>query len=184
MKIKKKDFDIFNLSFLDIITCGFGAIVLLVLISHTDRDTPKLNVEQTEDQLNQVLALKTQVNSLARKIDQRKKLNEIQLENSRSLGMEVQASLENLRARENEEKELVGDLDGLSLVQSTLKKASISPSTSNTVRDEEVGGIPVDSDYVIFVVDTSGSMRAIWDRVTQQILNILTIHPQVKGFQI
>ena len=184
MKVKKKDFDIFNLSFLDIITCGFGAIVLLVLISHTDRDTPKLNVEQTEDQLNQVLALKTQVNSLARKIDQRKKLNEIQLENSRSLGREVQASLENLRARENEEKELVGDLDGLSLVQSTLKKASISPSTSNTVRDEEVGGIPVDSDYVIFVVDTSGSMRAIWDRVTQQIINILTIHPQVKGFQI
>ena len=184
MKVKKKDFDIFNLSFLDIITCGFGAIVLLVLISHTERDTPKLNVEQIEDQLNQVLALKTQVNSLARKIDQRKKLNEIQLENSRSLGREVQASLENLRARENEEKELVGDLDGLSLVQSTLKKASISPSTSDTFRDEEVGGIPVDSDYVIFVVDTSGSMRAIWDRVTQQIINILTIHPQVKGFQI
>ena len=46
MKIKKKDFDIFNLSFLDIITCGFGAIVLLVLISHTDRDAPKLNVDK------------------------------------------------------------------------------------------------------------------------------------------
>ena len=175
MKVKKKDFDIFNLSFLDIITCGFGAIVLLVLISHTDRDTPKLNVEQIEDQLNQVLALKTQINSLARKIDQRKKLNEIQLENSRGLGREVQASLENLRARENEEKELVGDLDGLSLVQSTLKKASISPSTSNTVRDEEVGGIPVDSDYVIFVVDTSGSMRAIWDRVTPVSYTHLTL---------
>ena len=170
MKIKKKDFDIFNLSFLDIITCGFGAIVLLVLISHTDRDAPKLNVDKVEDQLNQVLALKIQVNSLAKKIDQRKKLNEIQLEDSRNLDREAQASLENLRARENEEKELIGDLDGLSLVQSTFKKISISPSTSNTFRDEEVGGIPVDSDYVIFVVDTSGSMRAIWDRVTQQII--------------
>jgi len=184
MKIKKKDFDIFNLSFLDIITCGFGAIVLLVLISHTDRDAPKLNVDKVEDQLTQVLALKIQVNSLAKKIDQRKKLNEIQLEDSRNLDREAQASLENLRARENEEKELIGDLDGLSLVQSTFKKVSISPSTSNTPRDKEVGGIPVDSDYVIFVVDTSGSMRAIWDRVTQQIINILTIHPQVKGFQI
>ncbi len=184
MKIKKKDFDIFNLSFLDIITCGFGAIVLLVLISHTDRDDPKLNVDQVEDQLSQVLALKAQVSSLAKKIDQRKKLNEIKLEDSRNLGRKMQASLENLRTRENEEKELTGDLDGLSLVQSTLKKVSISPSTSNTPRDEEVGGIPVDSDYVIFVVDTSGSMRAIWDRVTQQIINILTIHPQAKGFQI
>ena len=184
MKIKKKDFDIFNLSFLDIITCGFGAIVLLVLISHTDRDTPESNVDQVENQLNQVLALKTQVNSLAKKIDQKKRLNEIQLENSRNLGREAQASLKRLRTRENEEKELAGDLDGLSLIQSTLERISISPSTSNTPRDEEVGGIPVDSDYVIFVVDTSGSMKTIWNRVTQEIINILTIHPQVKGFQI
>ena len=184
MKIKKKDFDIFNLSFLDIITCGFGAIVLLVLISHTDRDTPESNVDQVENQLNQVLALKTQANSLAKKIEQKKKLNKIQLENSRNLGREAQASLENLRKRENEERELAGDLDGLSLVQSTLERVSISPSTSNTPRDDEVGGIPVDSDYVIFVVDTSGSMKTIWNRVTQEIINILTIHPQVKGFQI
>jgi hypothetical protein len=184
MKIKKKDFDIFNLSFLDIITCGFGAIVLLVLISHTDRDTPESNVDQVENQLNQVLALKTQVNSLAKKIDQKKKINEIQLQNSRNLGREAQASLESLRKRENEERELAGDLDGLSLVQSTLERVSISPSTSNTPRDDEVGGIPVDSDYVIFVVDTSGSMKTIWNRVTQEIINILTIHPQVKGFQI
>jgi hypothetical protein len=184
MKIKKKDFDIFNLSFLDIITCGFGAIVLLVLISHTDRDTPESNVDQVENQLNQVLALKTQVNSLTKKIDQKKKLNEIQLENSRNLGREAQASLESLRTKENEERELAGDLDGLSLVQSALERVSISPSTSNTPRDDEVGGIPVDSDYVIFVVDTSGSMKTIWNRVTQEIINILTIHPQVKGFQI
>ena len=184
MKIKKKDFDIFNLSFLDIITCGFGAIVLLVLISHTDRDTPESNVDQVENQLNQVLALKTQANSLAKKIEQKKKLNKIQLENSRNLGREAQASLESLRKRENEERELAGDLDGLSLVQSTLERVSISPSTSNTPRDDEVGGIPVDSDYVIFVVDTSGSMKTIWNRVTQEIINILTIHPQVKGFQI
>jgi hypothetical protein len=184
MKIKKKDFDIFNLSFLDIITCGFGAIVLLVLISHTDRDTPKLNVDKVGDQLNQVFALKTQVKSLAKKVDQEKKLNELQLENSRDLGREAQALSENIRSRENEERELAGNLDGLSLVQSALEKISISPSTSNTPRDDEVGGIPVDSDYVIFVVDTSGSMKAIWNRVTQEIINILTIHPQVKGFQI
>ena len=184
MKIKKKDFDIFNLSFLDIITCGFGAIVLLVLISHTDRDTPKLNVDKVEDQLNQVLALKIQVNSLAKKVDQEKKLNELQLENSRDLGREAQALSENIRSRENEERELAGNLDGLSLVQSALEKISISPSTSNTPRDDEVGGIPVDSDYVVFVVDTSGSMKTIWNRVTQEIINILTIHPQVKGFQI
>lgn len=184
MKIKKKDFDIFNLSFLDIITCGFGAIVLLVLISHTDRDTPQLSVDQVENQLEQVMTLKTQVDNLAQKIDQQKKLNEVQLEESRNLGRATQTSSQNLSTKENEAKELAGDLDGLSLVQSTLERISIAPSTSNTFRDDEVGGIPVDSDYVIFVVDTSGSMQTIWNRVTQEIINVLTIHPQVKGFQI
>jgi hypothetical protein len=79
---------------------------------------------------------------------------------------------------------LKGDLQGLSLVQSTLNRVSIAPSSSNTIRDVEVGGIPVDSDYVIFIVDTSGSMQSIWNRVSKEILNVLSIHPEVIGFQI
>ena len=50
------------------------------------------------------------------------------------------------------------DQEGLSLVQSTLNQASIKPEKRQNIRDEEVGGIPVDSDYIIFIVDTSGSM--------------------------
>ncbi len=184
MKIKKKDFDIFNFSFLDIITCGFGAIVLLVLISHTDKDSSQSSADQVENQLEQVITLKTKIDSLAQKIDDQKKQNDIQLEESVSLGRAAQTFSQSLSTKERETKELAGDLDGLSLVQSTLKRISIAPSTSNTFRDDEVGGIPVDSDYVVFVIDTSGSMQAIWDRVTQEINNVLTIHPQVKGFQI
>ena len=184
MKIKKKDFDIFNFSFLDIITCGFGAIVLLVLISHTDKDSPQSSADQVENQLEQVIMLKTKIDSLAKKIDDQKKRNDIQLEESVSLDRAAQTFSQSLSKKEREAKELAGDLDGLSLVQSTLKRVSIAPSTSNTFRDDEVGGIPVDSDYVVFVIDTSGSMQAIWNRVTQEINNVLTIHPQVKGFQI
>ena len=184
MKIKKKDFDIFNLSFLDIITCGFGAIVLLVLISHTDKDAPHLSANQVENQLDQVLALKTQIGNLGKKIDQQKEQNDIQSEESGKLGKAAQTYLQSLSTKENEAKELAGDLDGLSRVQSALERISIVPSASNAFRDDEVGGIPVDSDYVVFVVDTSGSMQAIWNRVTQEIINVLTIHPQVKGFQI
>ena len=184
MKIKKKDFDIFNFSFLDIITCGFGAIVLLVLISHTDKDSPQSSADQVENQLEQVMRLKTKIDSLAQKIDDQKKQNDIQLKESVSLGRAAQTFSQSLSAKESEAKDLAGDLDGLSLVQSTLKRISIAPSTSNTFRDDEVGGIPVDSDYVVFVIDTSGSMQAIWNRVTKEINNVLTIHPQVKGFQI
>ena len=31
MRRKRAEFEIFNLSFLDVISCGFGAVVLLVL---------------------------------------------------------------------------------------------------------------------------------------------------------
>ncbi len=76
-------------------------------------------------------------------------------------------------------------LEGLSLVESTLKQAALpTPKPNNNERDDEVGGIPVDSDYVVFIVDTSGSMQQIWPRVSAQIINVLNIHPQVKGFQI
>ena len=184
MKIKKKDFDIFNLSFLDVISCSFGAVVLLVLLSNTDRDTPQSSADQVESLLEQVMTLKSQADNLAQKIDQQKKMNDIQLAEKGNLGQAAQIFSEDLSKKEREEKELVGDLDGLSLVQSTLETVSIASSTSNTVRDEEVGGIPVDSDYVIFVIDTSGSMQSIWNHVSQEIINVLTIHPQVKAFQI
>ena len=33
MKPQRRTFDIFSLSFLDVVSCGFGAVILLVLIS-------------------------------------------------------------------------------------------------------------------------------------------------------
>jgi hypothetical protein len=75
------------------------------------------------------------------------------------------------------------DLAGLELVENSLKSASVKPAAVKK-RDQEVGGIPVDSDYVIFIVDTSGSMQEIWNRVVSEIVNIINIHPKIKGFQI
>ena len=184
MKIKKKSFDIFNLSFLDIISCGFGAVVLLVLISNTAENASQLSIVEVERLLGQIISIENRIDGLAQKIDQQKKRNHDQFVKSKGLGRTVQKLSTSLSIKEKEEKILAGDLEGLSLVQSTLQRVSISPSTTNTARDEEVGGIPVDSDYVIFIVDTSGSMQSIWGRVSREILNVLSIHPKVTGFQI
>jgi hypothetical protein len=184
MKLKKKVFDIFNLSFLDVISCGFGAVVLLVLISNTAEESSQSSLVDVESLLGQVITLENRIDGLAREIDQQKKKNDDQLAESGSLGRAAQTLSQNLGKKEKEEKDLAGDLEGLSLVQSTLQRVSIAPSTGSTTRDEEVGGIPVDSDHVIFIVDTSGSMLSIWDRVSRELLNVLSIHPQVKGFQI
>ena len=48
--------------------------------------------------------------------------------------------------------------------------------------DDAVAGIPVDSEYIIFIIDTSGSMQQYnWDRVQQKLNETLDVYPQVKG---
>lgn len=185
MKIKKKDFDIFSLAFLDIISCGFGAVILLVLISNTSGDVSTSGrADAVETLLGRLTSLESRIESLAEEIDAQKKKNGEQLAESGGLGRAAESLALSLAQKERAENSLAGDLEGLSLVQSTLQRMAIAPATSTTTRDEEVGGIPVDSDYVIFIVDTSGSMLSIWDRVAREILHVLQIHPQVKGFQI
>jgi hypothetical protein len=51
--------------------------------------------------------------------------------------------------------------------------------------DSTIGGVPVDSEYIIFIIDTSGSMfgnaKALYIR---KISEILKIYPKVKGIQV
>jgi hypothetical protein len=58
----------------------------------------------------------------------------------------------------------------------TLPSAVVGPT--------ELAGIPVDSEYIAFVIDTSGSMQQIWRKVMKEVENVLTLYPNVKGFQI
>jgi hypothetical protein len=96
MKLKKKEFEIFNLSFLDVISCGFGAVVLLVLISHTEPDTSKSSVDEAQGLLNQVIALETKIDTLAEEIDHQQKQNDDQLSESGSLGGAAQTLAQRL----------------------------------------------------------------------------------------
>jgi hypothetical protein len=53
------------------------------------------------------------------------------------------------------------------------------------VVDRPVGGIPVDSEYIIFVIDTSGSMASYtWALVVEKMQQVLNIYPKVKGIQV
>ena len=51
--------------------------------------------------------------------------------------------------------------------------------------DSSVGGIPVDSEYIIFIIDTSGSMqRNAWGLVQKKLAETLRVYPKVKGIQV
>ena len=52
-------------------------------------------------------------------------------------------------------------------------------------KTSRVGGIPVDSEYIIFIIDTSGSMqRNAWALVQKKMRETLQIYPKVKGIQV
>ena len=185
MKLRKKEFEIFNLSFLDIISCGFGAVVMLVLISKTGDDVSTSGKGEVEHLLTTVISLENTITDIKQNIEQQSSTT-ARLENEQQQLKNTAQQLANkIQQQTEKQSSLADDIEGLTLVQSTLKQASVTtPKKTDTERDEEVGGIPVDSDYVIFIVDTSGSMQRIWNRVSTEIINVLNIHPQVKGFQI
>jgi len=55
----------------------------------------------------------------------------------------------------------------------------------DSVKNQLIGGVPVDSEYIIFVIDTSGSMQvAAWNKLQTEMLHILNIYPAVKGIQV
>jgi len=183
MKPRRGNFEIFNLSFLDIISSGFAAVVLLVLLSKPLTDISTMDMNSAKQLLQQLVSASGSVANSSREL-KKKREGLVRLKQIGSLLKSLElATQKKLGDKTRELEKLDADLEGLSLVQSSMRRASIRPSSS-LKRDVEVGGIPVDSDYVIFIVDTSGSMISIWDRVSREILNVLKIHPRVKGFQI
>lgn len=183
MKKRRESIEIFTISFLDIISSAFAAVVLLVLISKPLPGTSSLDTENSETLLKQVITAEGGVDDLTSELEkQQRELASLKQIKALLKASEI-STKKQLGDTSRELEKLDGDLDGLSLVESSLKRSSIRPSSS-LKRDAEVGGIPVDSDYIIFIVDTSGSMLSIWDRVSREVINVLKIHPQVKGFQI
>ena len=79
------------------------------------------------------------------------------------------------------EQELVAVHQTLTAEMERLLKNA--PKKIDTV--PAVGGIPVDSEWIIFVIDTSGSMQADnWDNAQNVVREILDIYPKVKGMQV
>ena len=183
MNQNRRDMQVFSLSFLDVVSCGFGAVLMLVLISHTSDYRADMDSSGAAGLLDNLFALETQVSDKAKQLEAlRQELARSRIQTSELQG--IQQQLERQAAADKSRiMQISDDIRGLELVQSTLDRASITLDTART-RDKMSGGIPVDSDYVIFIIDTSGSMQQIWRRVISVLRDVLDIHPQVKGFQV
>ena len=67
MKKRRGDSDVFGLSFLDIISCGFGAVVLLVLISDfaVNEEAMETKYDELSAQISKLANLKSDLMSIS-----------------------------------------------------------------------------------------------------------------------
>ena len=176
-KLKKKEpREIFSLSFLDIMSCGFGAIVLILLIS--------------QFQTNEVIIENNNIPSIQSLENDIKKSNEISL-NLISIKEKLEEKLINIK------NDLI--IKELKLANFTSKakdkiiknkelSEKIKPTEDKNLKlpAKEAGGLNVDAEYVVFIIDNSGSMVewGPWSSVIKEISIIIDAFPDLKGFQI
>ena len=185
----------FSLSFLDAICCGFGAVILLLVLTKLGEpraieqarlDLDQLIVRLTEE-LDEIRGETTKRNrelTVKREqlIEERRSLARLRGDLTRIRG-EFAATVELEEVDEAVEAELRSAQQELTEEMKRLQAQQRAPQ--RRVPDAPVGGIPVDSEYIIFIIDTSGSMkRYAWPLAVEKMRQTLEIYPRVKGIQV
>ena len=192
MRHRRRSVEVFSLSFLDCICCGFGAIILLLVLTDYDRpariEASRVNLQAQLRNLEQQLQiLRGESDDLERQLEgrvaslqrERHKLEHLSGDLS-SLQGRYAASSQEASATNTIESDLVAAKQKLSAeMLRVLKERASRPAT------EAIAGIPIDSEYIIFVVDTSSSMTTNHWEVNLAIIDeILGMYPHVKGLQV
>jgi hypothetical protein len=183
MKRQRVPLEVFNISFLDIISCAFGAIVLLVLLAKNDTGGEFFDVAKLSELIQAVTQTQSQVDQQQNTLTDKQLQLAQQQQAAASNRLKANALESDVAAAKNQVEKLSSTADGLSTIIQSRQRAALQQGNA-TERDEEVGGIPVDSEYIIFIVDTSGSMQRIWSKVLKTMEDILDNHPRVKGVQV
>ncbi|HCU88409.1 MAG TPA: hypothetical protein DGR97_00605 [Gammaproteobacteria bacterium] len=192
MSIRRRDNEPISIAFLDVITCGFGAIILLLMIAKFD-DPPAEEIE--DPRAAQISNMQRDLFHLrrdAKAAEQDQASKQTQLAALENENEKFRRTLAVLRANE---KDKIGRATRNAITAGKLKTAQQELTEEMrrlyAQRDRKknsndlIGGIPVDSEYIIFIIDTSGSMfRYAWPKVVDQIVQTLEVYPRVKGIQI
>lgn len=187
----RRDISEFSLSFLDVICCGFGAIILLLMIVKTVEpailEKTAINLDgQVAARKEAIFRIRGETKQLERQLtDESKLLDEL----NRTLAKLEQERTEILgrflaSTEDNEDAQVA--LSELAAARQRLTDEMQRLLGQDFRRtDSTIAGIPVDSEYIIFVIDTSGSMQNFaWPQVVRKVTETLQIYPTVKGIQV
>lgn len=192
-RLVRRPIEIFSLSFLDIVSCGFGAIILVLVIM---RISEPLAIEAIRADLSGLLAklededhrLRGEVTVLNRELNSKQQ----QLSRNKQQIARLQAELSSVKGQfkssqlDNEaQSALNGQLQAAQQRLSAEMQRLARQSSAVENKDNVVAGIPADSEYIIFIIDTSGSMQhGAWPLVIKKLEQVLDSYPHVKGIQV
>lgn len=192
MKRKNRETDSFTVSFLDVASCGFGAMIILLMITKINEPVtleivdvpPEGRVAQLQEQLFAIRGETTILNrELNAKHEQVSSLTERIARLRRDLS-DIEGRYQTSRQLSDDTTDEFGKLAiaRQSLTEEMQRLLANSPAPENNA----VGGVPVDSEYIIFIIDTSGSMfnNPSWNKMLGVIDDTLDVYPEVKGIQI
>ena len=192
---ERRPVEVFSLSFLDCICCGFGAIVLLFVLNKIGEPAA---LERSRRELAGLLArLEQELHEIRGEtalLDRSLRGREEQLSDEQKKLARLQGDLTNVQGRFQASRELSSAQDVIAgrlvaaqqeLSEEMKRLQAQQAEVFRRPAEAPIGGIPVDSEYVIFVIDTSGSMqRFAWGTMQHKMGEVLDLYPKVKGLQI
>jgi len=188
----RRDTETFSMSFLDCICCGFGAIILLLVLNEFGEpiqlEQSKIDLDQQivkmEKELFDIRGL-----SVVLERELRERIEELKSEQMRLARLRGDLSaVEGRHKASTEEEDALRKLtETLTTAQRSLidESRELEKSGWRRVYEQPVAGVPIDSEYVIFIVDTSGSMQSQnWRYAEEKLAEVLNIYPKLKGIQV
>ena len=188
---RRRRTELFSLSFLDCICCAFGAIILLFVLSkfaepvviekmRQDLDGKIIQLEQEWVEIQgQTAILNRELTTKKEQLsEEKRKLARLQDDT-----LDIEGRFASSRDDAEVQNIIAGQLARARQELSDEMKRLLRPRPAKA--ESSVGGIPVDSEYIIFIIDTSGSMqRNAWALVQKKMRETLKIYPRVKGIQV
>ncbi|GIK34626.1 MAG: hypothetical protein AMXMBFR45_10940 [Gammaproteobacteria bacterium] len=191
MRRKRRELEIFSLYFLDGMCCAFGAVIMLLLI--TKAAEPRIIEQAKVDERGLIAALQKELFEIrgeASELDRRMKSAQGDRQRADATIARLQADLGRIRGQYAASRQPAVDTELEGQLRATRQRLTEEMrrllADYRPPKDEAtVGGIPVDSEYIIFVIDTSGSMfQGPWQLVMRKISEVLRVYPRIRGIQV
>ena len=189
----RRGVEVFSLSFLDAVCCGFGAIILLfvlnkmgepIMLEQAQQDLQGL-IARLEEELYVIRGETTQFERALRSREEQVSKEKDNVARLRGDLTSIQGEYKASRQMSEIQDTIAGRLVAAQQALTEEMKRLQAERVYRRPPEAPVGGIPVDSEYIIFIIDTSGSMqRFAWPMVQRKMKEVLDAYPKVKGLQI